>query len=77
MESKKFNVSMESKEIPYVSMESKEIPYVSMDSKEITYVSMERKEIPYVSMESKEILEFPKTKLVAVHADVCNFLLPC
>jgi hypothetical protein len=28
-------------------------------------------------MESKEILEFPKTKLVAVHADVCNFLLPC
>ena len=22
-------------------------------------------------------MEFPKTKLVAVHADVCNFLLPC
>ena len=31
MESKKFHVSIESKEIPYVSMESEEIPYVSME----------------------------------------------
>jgi hypothetical protein len=40
MESKKFHVSMESKEIPYVSMERAEIPYVSMESEEIPYLRM-------------------------------------